>query len=132
MLAARPSEPRILRVKGRRRTNPTATSTKPGNRPTGNTRVRPAVAERIEDLLEKGNEARDARQFTDAEAAYKEILRLKARDARAAYGLGNIYFDQQRWDDAEGAYRNSVAWAPFEPDAHIALSVLLVKPRSRR
>jgi len=110
--------------------NPTATSTKPGNRPTGNTRVRPAVAERIEDLLEKGNEARDARRFTDAEAAYKEILRLKARDARAAYGLGNIYFDQQRWDDAEGAYRNSVAWAPFEPDAHIALSVLLVKPRA--
>jgi tetratricopeptide (TPR) repeat protein len=110
-------------------TNPT-TSNKPGNRPAGNTRVRPAVAERIEDLLEKGNEARDARRFTDAEAAYKEILKLKARDARAAYGLGNIYFDQQRWDDAEGAYRNSVTWAPFEPDAHIALSVVLVKPRA--
>ena len=106
------------------------TTAKPGNRSTGNTRVRPAVAERIEDLLEKGNEARDARRFTDAEAAYKEILRLKARDARAAYGLGNIYFDQQRWDDAEAAYRNSVAWAPFEPDAHIALSVVLVKPRA--
>ena len=110
--------------------NATTTSTKPGNRPTGNTRVRPAVAERIEDLLEKGNEARDARRFTDAEAAYKEILKLKARDARAAYGLGNIYFDQQRWDDAEAAYRNSVTWAPFEPDAHIALSVVLVKPRA--
>jgi tetratricopeptide (TPR) repeat protein len=108
----------------------TTTSTKPGNRPAGNTRVRPAVAERIEDLLEKGNEARDARRFTDAEAAYKEILKLKARDARAAYGLGNIYFDQQRWDDAEASYRNSVTWAPFEPDAHIALSVVLVKPRA--
>jgi len=111
------------------------TPAKPGattgtNRPTGNTRVRPAVAERIEDLLEKGNQARDARQFTDAEAAYKEILKLKPRDARAAYGLGNIYFDQQRWDDAEAAYRNSVTWAPFEPDAHIALSVVLVKPRA--
>lgn len=114
----------------RKTTNNPTTTTKPGNRPSGNTRVRPAVAERIEDLLEKGNEARDARRFSDAEAAYKEILRLKARDARAAYGLGNIYFDQQRWDDAEGAYRNSVAWAPFEPDAHIALSVLLVKPRA--
>lgn len=114
----------------RKPANSATTSTKPGNRPTGNTRVRPAVAERIEDLLEKGNEARDARRFTDAEAAYKEILKLKARDARAAYGLGNIYFDQQRWDDAEAAYRNSVTWAPFEPDAHIALSVLLVKPRA--
>ena len=106
------------------------TTAKPGNRSTGNTRVRPAVAERIEGLLEKGNEARDARRFADAEAAYKEILKLKARDARAAYGLGNIYFDQQRWDDAEEAYRNSVTWAPFEPDAHTALSVVLVKPRA--
>ncbi len=102
------------------------TSAKPGNRSAGNTRP---VAERIEDLLEKGNEARDARRFSDAEEAYKEILKLKPRDARAAYGLGNIYFDQQRWDDAEAAYRNSVTWAPFEPDAHIALSVVLVKPR---
>lgn len=121
---------RAKNPESKKKTTNNPNATKPGNRPTGNTRVRPAVAERIEDLLEKGNEARDARRFTDAEAAYKEILRLKARDARAAYGLGNIYFDQQRWDDAEGAYRNSVAWAPFEPDAHIALSVLLVKPRA--
>lgn len=121
---------RAKNPESKRKTTNNPTATKPGNRPTGNTRVKPAVAERIEDLLEKGNEARDARRFTDAEAAYKEILKLKARDARAAYGLGNIYFDQQRWDDAEGAYRNSVAWAPFEPDAHIALSVLLVKPRA--
>src|SRR4026209_2453678 len=71
----------------------TTTTAKPGARPTGTTRVRPNVAERIEDLLEKGNEARDARKFSEAEAAYKEILKLKARDARAAYGLGNIYFD---------------------------------------
>jgi tetratricopeptide (TPR) repeat protein len=106
------------------------TTTKPGNRPTGNTRVKPAVAERIEDLLEKGNEARDARRFADAEEAYKEVLRLKARDARAAYGLGNVYADQQRWDDAEGEYRNSVAWAPNDADAYVALSVLLVQPRA--
>jgi tetratricopeptide (TPR) repeat protein len=110
-------------------TTPT-TTTKPGNRPTGNTRVKPAVAERIEDLLEKGNEARDARRFADAEEAYKEILKLNPRDARAAYGLGNVYSDQQRWDDAEAAYRNSVAWAPNDADAHVALSVVLVQPRA--
>jgi tetratricopeptide (TPR) repeat protein len=108
----------------------TGTTTKPGNRSTGSTRVKPAVAERIEELLEKGNEARDARQFADAENAYKEVLKLKARDARAAYGLGNIYSDQQRWEDAEGAYRNSVAWAPNDADAHVALSVVLVQARA--
>ncbi len=108
----------------------TTGTTKPGNRTTGNSRVKPAVAERIEELLEKGNQARDARQFADAENAYKEVLKLKARDARAAYGLGNIYADQQRWENAEAAYRNSVAWAPTDADAHVALSVVLVQPRA--
>jgi tetratricopeptide (TPR) repeat protein len=98
---------------------------KPANRPTASSR---AATERVEDLLDKGNEARDARKFTDAEAAYKDVLKLKPRDARAAYGLGNIYSDQQRWDDAEAAYRNSVAWAPTNADAYVALSVVLVQP----
>jgi tetratricopeptide (TPR) repeat protein len=116
-------------------TKPNATTgttpTKTGSRATGSTRVKPSNnAERIEDLLEKGNEARDARRFPEAEDAYKEILKLKPRDARAAYGLGNVYSDQGRWDDAEAAYRNSVAWAPTDADAHIALSVVLVRPRA--
>jgi len=101
------------------------TGTKPASRTTGTTRVN---NERVEDLLDKGNEARDARKFADAEAAYKEVLKLKPRDARAAYGLGNIYSDQQRWDDAEAAYRNSVTWAPNDADAYVALSVVLVQP----
>lgn len=111
-------------------TKPGTTGTKPGNRPAGTGRARPNVAERVEDLLEKGNEARDARNFTLAEESYKEVLKLKPRDARAAYGLGNVYSDQQRWADAEGAYRNSVTWAPKDADAHVALSVVLVQPSS--
>ena len=103
------------------------TGTKPPTRTTGPTHPRPS-AERVEELLDNGNEARDAKQYADAEPAYKEVLKLKPRDARAAYGLGNIYSDQQRWADAEAAYRNSVAWAPNDADAHIALSVVLVQP----
>ncbi|HEX2270934.1 MAG TPA: tetratricopeptide repeat protein, partial [Pyrinomonadaceae bacterium] len=80
-----------------------------GNKPNTSSRVKPNVAERIEELLDKGNEARDARRFAEAEDAYKGVLKLRARDARGAYGLGNVYSDQQRWDDAEAAYRNSVA-----------------------
>lgn len=97
---------------------------------TGNPGPSRAVAERIEDLLDAGNQARDARNFAAAENSYKEVLKLKARDARAAYGLGNIYADQQRWDDAEAAYRNSIAWAPNDADAYVALSVVLVQPRA--
>ena len=107
------------------------TGTKPTTgRTTGPTRPRPsgAIAERVEELLDKGNESRDAKKFADAETAYKEVLKLKAKDARAAYGLGNVYSDQQRWDEAEAAYRNSVAWAPNDADAYVALSVVLVQP----
>ena len=109
---------------------------KPGTKPTGtrattaNRAKNTAVAERVEELLEKGNGARDGRKFTEAEEAYTEVLKLKPRDARAAYGLGNIYSDQQRWDDAEAAYRNSVTWAPTNADAYVALSVVLVQPRA--
>jgi len=121
----RPKNPETKRA-----TKPnTGTGTKPTNRTTGPARPRPsAVAERVEELLDKGNEARDAKKYADAESAYKEVLKLKARDARAAYGLGNIYSDQQRWEEAEAAYRNSVAWAPNDADAYVALSVVLVQP----
>lgn len=109
-----------------------ATGTKPpANRNTGTAKPKTSnVAERVEDLLEKGNEARDSRKFAEAEDSYKEILKLKPRDARAAYGLGNVYSDQQRWEDAETAYRNSVTWAPTNADAYVALSVVLVQPRA--
>jgi len=115
-------------------TKKTATKPTPGAKPsgkaTGTTRPRAsAVAERVEDLLDKGNAARDGRKFTEAEESYNEVLKLKPRDARAAYGLGNVYSDQQRWDAAEAAYRNSVTWAPTNADAYIALSVVLVQPR---
>ena len=108
-----------------------AAGAKPPSRTTGTARpTRSNVSERAEELLDKGNEARDARKFAEAEDAYKEIMKIKPRDARAAYGLGNVYADQQRWADAEAAYRDSVTWAPTDPDAYIALSVVLVQPRA--
>jgi tetratricopeptide (TPR) repeat protein len=89
-----------------------------------------AVAERVEDLLEKGNEFRDARRFAEAETSYQEVLKLKPRDGRAAYGLGNVYSDQQRWESAESAYRNAVSWSPSDVESLVALSVVLVQPRT--
>ena len=105
------------------RTTPTAT--RRGTRP-------PAVSspneDKIEDLLDKGNQFRDARRFAEAESSYQSILKIKSNDGRAAYGLGNIYSDQQRWDEAETAYRNAVLWSPNDVDALVALSVVLVQP----
>ena len=98
------------------------------SRTTGATNA--AVEDRIEELLDKGNQFRDARRFAEAEAAYQSILKLKANSGRAAYGLGNIYSDQQRWEEAEVAYRNAAQWSPSDVDALVALSVVLVQPRT--
>jgi tetratricopeptide (TPR) repeat protein len=118
-------------------TKPSTPVTKPSTRPGPRGNKGPAVVastaateERVEDLLAKGNEFRDARRFAEAEEAYQGALKIKPRDGRAAYGLGNVYTDQQRWEDAEAAYRNAVQWSPSNVDALVALSVVLVPPRT--
>lgn len=109
----------------KRRTNRPAPVVRRGSpRPTAN------PEDKIEDLLDKGNQFRDARRFAEAQDAYQSIFKIKAKDGRAAYGLGNIYSDQQRWEEAETAYRNGVLWSPSDVDALVALSVVLVQPRT--
>ncbi|HVS21845.1 MAG TPA: tetratricopeptide repeat protein, partial [Pyrinomonadaceae bacterium] len=98
-------------------------------RPTRPTRPNPAEVEaRFEDALSDGNDARDARKFVTAEASYRAALKLKPRDERAYYGLGNVFVDQQRWEAAEQSYRQAVEIAPNNPEALMALSFVLVQP----
>src|SRR5206468_3603496 len=86
-------------------------------------RLSPAEIEaRFQDALADGNDARDARKFGAAENSYRAALRLKPRDARANYGLGNVFVDQQRWDDAEIAYRAAKETAPNNPEVLMAIS----------
>ena len=126
----RPKNPETRKKPGK----PATPVTKPGTSTRATPRVTrvttPANDDRVEDLLEKGNELRDARRFTEAEESYQGVLKLRPRDARAAYGLGNVFTDQQRWDDAESSYRNAVLWNPKSVDALVALSVVLVQPRT--
>lgn len=88
------------------------------------------IEEMVEDKLDEGNEARDARNYPEAEKAYREAIQLKPRDHRAYYGLGNIYTDQQRWEEAEKAYRQASTYNKLSVDAFVALSYVLVQPRS--
>jgi tetratricopeptide (TPR) repeat protein len=123
----------IFRAKNpetRKRGNKPATPiVKPINRTSARS-TRTNVEDRIEDLLDKGNQFRDGRRFAEAEESYQSVLKLRPRDGRAAYGLGNVYSDQQRWENAESAYRDAVQWSPQDADALVALSVVLVQPRS--
>jgi len=111
----------------KRSSNPSRPVVRP-NRPV---RPNPAeIEERFEDALAAGNDARDARKFPAAEASYRSAVSLKPRDARAHYGLGNIFTDQQRWDDAEQSYRRAVDLAPSSAESLVALSYVLVQPRT--
>jgi tetratricopeptide (TPR) repeat protein len=127
----RPKNPETRKRAGK----PATPVTKPGTTTRTTTRTaRPTVVaandDRVEDLLDKGNELRDARRFAEAEEAYQGVFKLRPRDGRAAYGLGNVFTDQQRWEAAEASYRDAVQWNPQNGDALVALSVVLVQPRT--
>src|SRR5438045_9176530 len=110
--------------------NPEAKRSGNANRPP-RPRLTPAeIEERFQDAISDGNDARDARKFEVAEGHYRAALKLKPQDARGFQGLGNVFVDQQRWEDAEYAYRKAVDYAATNPDALIALSFVLVQPRS--
>jgi tetratricopeptide (TPR) repeat protein len=126
----RPRNPETKKGAAKPMTPVTKPSTRPAPRSNRGAAAAAAAEERVEDLLAKGNEFRDARRFTEAEQSYQGALKIKPRDGRAAYGLGNVYTDQQRWENAETAYRNAAQWGPSNVDALVALSVVLVQPRT--
>ena len=94
-------------------------------------RMNPAEVEaHFQDALADGNDARDARKFAVAEAAYRKALEVKPRDARAHYAIGNVFVDQQRWEEAEKSYRGAYDITPNDPEVLVALSYVLVQPRT--
>ena len=110
--------------------NPEAKRTSGPRKPPRPTMTAAELEDKYQDHLSDGNDARDERKFPVAEAAYREAIKLKPLDARAFYGLGNVFVDQQRWDDAEDAYRKAFQFAATNPDVLTALSFVLVQPRS--
>ncbi len=86
------------------------------------------VAELFERAIVDGNTSRNLRDYVNAEDAYSRARSLNSKDSRAIYGLGNIYSDQQRWEEAEQAYREAIRIEPADPAAHIAISFVLTQP----
>jgi tetratricopeptide (TPR) repeat protein len=85
-------------------------------------------AELFEQAIAEGNQARNLREYIRAEDAYSRAKSINPKDSRAIYGLGNIYSDQQRWEEAEQAYRQAILIEPENPSAHIAISFVLTQP----
>ncbi|MCW5960328.1 MAG: tetratricopeptide repeat protein [Pyrinomonadaceae bacterium] len=95
---------------------------KVGEKVTGN------FDELYEKAIEEGNAARNERNYDAAETAYLRGKSLRTDDYRAAYGLGNLYSDQARWEESETAYREAIKIEPGVPEPYIALSFVLTQP----
>jgi len=102
----------------------TETRPKETNPPT----LSPAAEALYEKLIADGNTARDDRNYAVAESEYQRARSIKPLDARVYLGLGNLYSDLQRWDDAEVSYRNALKLEPDNAVIHIALSYVLSQP----
>jgi tetratricopeptide (TPR) repeat protein/CHASE2 domain-containing sensor protein len=79
-----------------------------------------------------GNRERDTLDYVAAERAYVKASLIDEQDARAFYGLGNVYADQKKWEDAERAYRRAVKLSPYFAPAHLALGFVLAQPLGDR
>ncbi len=82
----------------------------------------------VERLLGEGAAARFNRIYPSAEAAYKRAFEIDPWDARVSVGLGSVYSDEQRWQEAGAAYLMAVETDPKNPLSQIALSYVLCQP----
>lgn len=59
----------------------------------------------------------------EAEASYREALRLKSDVGIVHYNLGNALRDLKRWNEAEQSYRRAAELQPDLPEAHYNLAI---------
>ncbi len=81
-----------------------------GGRLSGSAKARAAAAEAHERVIAKGNAARSAPtpRYSEAEQQYKLAAAQDPNDPRAHAGLGNIYLDQGRYNEATAAYSQAL------------------------
>jgi Flp pilus assembly protein TadD len=63
-----------------------------------------------EQVIAKANAARSAPtpRYIEAEEQYKLAAQQEPADARAHFGLGNVFLDQGRFAEAADAYRQAI------------------------
>ncbi|MBI3580241.1 MAG: tetratricopeptide repeat protein, partial [Ignavibacteriales bacterium] len=66
-----------------------------------------ANSQTVRSHVKSGNEAYEKNKFTDAEIEYKKALEKEPASKEAQFNLGDAYYKQQRFDEAQRAYTNS-------------------------
>jgi tetratricopeptide (TPR) repeat protein len=99
----------------------------PRNPPINNKNLNGARSSRIEQVIKNGNLAREAGDYDKAFASYTQVAeKLNPKDARAFYGLGNVYFDLACTESAVRAYTDALRINPNLHDASIALGYVSI------
>lgn len=81
----------------------------------------------IEQAIKEGNQAREESNYEKAFDSYRRVAeQLNPKDPRAAYGLGNVYFDLACLDEAIRAYKEAIRLDPDFRDALIALGYIYI------
>jgi tetratricopeptide (TPR) repeat protein len=82
-----------------------------------------------EQTIAKANAARSAPtpRYSEAELNYKLAAKQDPNDARAQLGLGNVYLDQGRFQDAVAAYQQALKVKKDYVDAYQPLSYSLAQ-----
>ena len=75
-------------------------------------------------LLARARAARSAGRLGDAESLYRDLARIRPRDADVLAEFGAVLDQRGRPEEAEPLYRDSVALDPRQPLARFGLGVL--------
>ena len=81
-----------------------------------------ATLEHAERMVDKGNALEERGLHAEAEACYKEVIRIFPEGTGIRIHLGNLYFDQQRLDEAQACYEQALALSPASPGALYSLA----------
>jgi glycosyltransferase involved in cell wall biosynthesis len=92
---------------------------------TGETSAPPQLTAQAEAAIARGDQARDAREWTAAVMAYAEALAEAPQLAHIWVQYGHALKEDQRRDDAEAAYARALDLEPTNADTHLQLGHLL-------
>ncbi len=85
-------------------------------------RWQPELATQADMEIIQGNTYLLQGDLVAAESAYREALRHEPQHPLAAIGLGHLYLDEARVQDALAVYRQAIASAPDDPWLHLYLA----------
>ena len=122
----------VLIAGGGRAENPTGSAAEPGLVPAGSAEAVAGSATLRDALAADVSSEAGADPVVDYEAAarkkeeaFKDRLKKDPRDFEAAYGLGNLYYDLGKRDEAEASYRKALEIKPDHLAALVNLGVVL-------